>query len=210
MKDNNTKDRIIHAARESFAKKGFQGATIAEIANKAGLSEGAIYRHFKSKEELLMQCVTPVLEEIIENMEENFPQVETLREFVKQNLELRLQMFQKNYNTFRILINELPYSNEMVRQYMKFLSKQEQKISKLMKRVKDLGQVKRTRNSLLFGLGQNMSLWLYMNFQDWCQNEEMKADEDILNVEKEHIIEDLTDYILYGISGSPQNDGERG
>ena len=45
---------ILEAASEVFGRKGFGGATIAEIARKAGIAEASIYQYFKSKEDLLL------------------------------------------------------------------------------------------------------------------------------------------------------------
>jgi TetR/AcrR family transcriptional regulator, transcriptional repressor of aconitase len=47
------RDSILGAAAQLFARKGISGATMAEIANEADLSAGAIYRYFKSKEDLV-------------------------------------------------------------------------------------------------------------------------------------------------------------
>lgn len=47
-----TPARIAAAAIEVFAEKGYAGATVRDIARRAGLTEGAMYRHFDSKEAL--------------------------------------------------------------------------------------------------------------------------------------------------------------
>jgi AcrR family transcriptional regulator len=44
---------ILSAARAVFAEKGVEGATMSDIARHAGISAGAIYRYFASKEDLL-------------------------------------------------------------------------------------------------------------------------------------------------------------
>lgn len=44
---------IKAAAEKVFAERGFTGATMQEIAREAGLSAGAIYRYFPSKEALI-------------------------------------------------------------------------------------------------------------------------------------------------------------
>jgi len=49
-----TRARLIDAAAELFAQRGFHGATLAEVAGRAGLTTGAIYGNFKSKEELFL------------------------------------------------------------------------------------------------------------------------------------------------------------
>jgi TetR/AcrR family transcriptional regulator, fatty acid metabolism regulator protein len=46
------RESIIQAAIEVFSKKGFQAATISEIAEKARVAEGGIYQYFKNKEDL--------------------------------------------------------------------------------------------------------------------------------------------------------------
>jgi AcrR family transcriptional regulator len=50
-----TRHKILLAAMECFAEKGFQKASIREIAAKAGVTLGAVYHHFKDKKELLMR-----------------------------------------------------------------------------------------------------------------------------------------------------------
>ncbi|MBT8472164.1 MAG: TetR/AcrR family transcriptional regulator [Marinicaulis sp.] len=50
--DGGTKARIERAAVDRFASKGVDAVTTREIAAVAGISEGALYRHFKSKAEL--------------------------------------------------------------------------------------------------------------------------------------------------------------
>ncbi len=45
--------KILAAAGEVFAQKGYDAATMQDIMEKCGLSKGAIYHHFKSKEEIM-------------------------------------------------------------------------------------------------------------------------------------------------------------
>jgi TetR/AcrR family fatty acid metabolism transcriptional regulator len=47
------KEQILKAAERVFAKKGFQQATISEIAREANVSDATIYEYFPTKEELL-------------------------------------------------------------------------------------------------------------------------------------------------------------
>jgi AcrR family transcriptional regulator len=48
-----TRDRLVRAALELFTTQGYHASTTPEIASKAGVAEGTIYRHFASKEQLL-------------------------------------------------------------------------------------------------------------------------------------------------------------
>ncbi len=47
-----TRDRILDAALEAFSERGFDGATVRQIAAKVGVSDPALYAHFKSKKEI--------------------------------------------------------------------------------------------------------------------------------------------------------------
>ncbi|MCF8239923.1 MAG: TetR/AcrR family transcriptional regulator [Melioribacteraceae bacterium] len=48
-----TKKRILETARTLFAKNGFHGTSISEIAKEAGISKGLTYNYFKSKTEIV-------------------------------------------------------------------------------------------------------------------------------------------------------------
>jgi len=47
-----TRQRLIRAALELFTTRGYHDTTTAQIAKKAGIAEGTIYRHFASKQHL--------------------------------------------------------------------------------------------------------------------------------------------------------------
>src|SRR5690606_21022336 len=65
------RERILEAARLCFLKRGFHGASIADIATEASMSPGLIYRYFASKQAIIkaiierqLECGRRVLEEI--------------------------------------------------------------------------------------------------------------------------------------------------
>jgi TetR/AcrR family transcriptional repressor of nem operon len=49
-----TSERLLRAAADVFARRGYDGARVADIAQQAGLSNGALYAYFGSKAELLV------------------------------------------------------------------------------------------------------------------------------------------------------------
>ena len=49
-------DRLLQAAAEVFAEKGYEKAGVAEIARRAGVTTGAIYNRFGGKAELLLEA----------------------------------------------------------------------------------------------------------------------------------------------------------
>ena len=52
-----TRGRVIQVALEVFAEKGVHGATVVEIAKRAGVTGGALYRYFESKEDIFRAVV---------------------------------------------------------------------------------------------------------------------------------------------------------
>jgi len=49
-----TRARLLQAAARVYARRGFNGATLDEVAGESGFTKGAVYGHFGSKENLLM------------------------------------------------------------------------------------------------------------------------------------------------------------
>src|SRR5712664_2265579 len=61
--------RILQAARQVFAQRGYHGATIGEIADEAGLSNGAVYYNFANKEDLFFALLDEWRAELIRDVE---------------------------------------------------------------------------------------------------------------------------------------------
>ncbi|HEV3172558.1 MAG TPA: ScbR family autoregulator-binding transcription factor [Actinocrinis sp.] len=53
-----TRDTVLRAAGEAFAEKGFLGTSMADIFARAGVTKGALYFHFSSKEELAFAVIS--------------------------------------------------------------------------------------------------------------------------------------------------------
>lgn len=77
-------DAILDAAQDQFLKKGFAGARVEDIAHGAGLSKGAVYRYFDSKEAmfkaLVRRAVSPIARAAAERMDAGGDPEATLRE----------------------------------------------------------------------------------------------------------------------------------
>jgi AcrR family transcriptional regulator len=57
-----TRTRILQAAEERFALEGYDATGVAEICKEAGVSKGAFYHHFDSKQEVFLQLLQDWLE----------------------------------------------------------------------------------------------------------------------------------------------------
>lgn len=54
LRTTETQARLLNAAEEVFVRDGYESAQLDEIATRAGRSKGAVYTHFKSKEDLFL------------------------------------------------------------------------------------------------------------------------------------------------------------
>ena len=83
--------RIIRAAENIFAEKGYSQATISEIARIANVSEGTIYEYFKNKEDLLFSIPEQRFQEHIAQLDEIFElktPLRKLRRFIRYHFFL--------------------------------------------------------------------------------------------------------------------------
>jgi TetR/AcrR family transcriptional regulator, transcriptional repressor of aconitase len=58
------REEILQAARRCFARHGYEGATVARLEEESGLSRGAIFNYFGSKEEIFVALVERVQERL--------------------------------------------------------------------------------------------------------------------------------------------------
>ena len=64
LRDHTLDDKIITSAGEEFLEKGYTNASLRKIAERAGVTVGAIQTRYKSKEELFGCLLKPFLDEI--------------------------------------------------------------------------------------------------------------------------------------------------
>lgn len=59
-----TRERIIEVSLELFAKRGFSGVTVRDIAKAVGVRESALYKHFKNKQDILDKIIIEMQDRI--------------------------------------------------------------------------------------------------------------------------------------------------
>ncbi|MEO6512124.1 MAG: TetR/AcrR family transcriptional regulator [Nocardioides sp.] len=58
--------RILEAALEAFAEKGYHGTTTRQLATRSGLSVPGIYHHYPSKQDILFDLMMVIIEELLD------------------------------------------------------------------------------------------------------------------------------------------------
>jgi AcrR family transcriptional regulator len=87
---------ILRAAREVFARKGFDGATVDDIAAAAGLAKGTVYVYFHSKRELYRTALKQGIASLIEETQRNIDAVSAPAEKIKAFVNARLRFAEEH------------------------------------------------------------------------------------------------------------------
>lgn len=69
---SDTRERILEVASELFIEQGYDGTSLREISDRLGFTKAALYYHFRSKEEILQELLTPfdtMLDEVLHRLE---------------------------------------------------------------------------------------------------------------------------------------------
>jgi AcrR family transcriptional regulator len=90
-----TKDKIIAAALALFAKNGYEGTSLTEIAKAVGIQKPSIYNHFKSKEEIFLTIYENILWFHVNKVEKLVEDIKALnaKEQLFQILSLTFQYY---------------------------------------------------------------------------------------------------------------------
>ena len=78
------RDAILRAAIRTFARSGFFGAQVADVARTAGVAAGTVYLYFRSKDDLLVSIFEKTMREAIQ---EGRASVEPLKDPIERHLE---------------------------------------------------------------------------------------------------------------------------
>jgi AcrR family transcriptional regulator len=81
------KEAILRAAIRAFARAGYQGATMSDVAAEAGYTAPSLYTYFKSKEEILDDVLELLRTSVLQTFDQSLPPSLTFR----QRLELLVQ-----------------------------------------------------------------------------------------------------------------------
>jgi len=68
LQSEETASKIFHQAMRLFLEKGYHGTSIGDITKSAGITIGAVYWHFKSKEDLLEKIVKEFEKRFLDKM----------------------------------------------------------------------------------------------------------------------------------------------
>jgi TetR/AcrR family transcriptional regulator len=107
MEKRDTRLAILAAAVEVFARKGYEKATIDEVASRASIAKGTVFYNFKSKEDIFFAIIEQGTQNFAEGVALRSAKGKTAAEKLEQAYSAAFEFFLK-YNDFcTLLVSEL-------------------------------------------------------------------------------------------------------
>ncbi|WP_052455610.1 TetR/AcrR family transcriptional regulator [Bhargavaea cecembensis] len=103
---NDPKTKIIEAAATLLTERGFHGTSVQDIAGQAGISKGAFYLHFKSKDALYIEIFRHYYTEFRAEVEEAYDPARSPADNYRRQLEIQIDQFLRNTDFIVMYIRE--------------------------------------------------------------------------------------------------------
>ena len=136
---------IITAAIHIIAEQGFQDLSLRNLAERVGVSEPALYRHFENKDDLLLKLVTFIVQNYTEVMRQiKAPQQPALQE-IEQMLQRAVQFFAelKPFSTTLYAAAAFYHKPELIEQIQSVVRVSSDRLDELLQRGQREGDVRR-------------------------------------------------------------------
>ncbi len=140
--DGNTQERIFEAASAVFEEKGYTGARMQEIADRAGINKALLHYYFRTKEQLFKAVFQVMLKKMFQKITSIFAEEIPFKEKIKRFLDDHIEFLIKNPKLPIFLLNELsqnPSVSEGLKEIVNYDELRELIYSKHAKELKGYG-----------------------------------------------------------------------
>lgn len=141
-KTGNKDKSILDAAIKLFAKNGYYGTTIQDIATEADIGVGSVYSYFKSKEEILDTIFTNLWIDLIDDLELIAKISDSFDHKIETHTTKLFELFFKNRNLSLVYINEFNILQHKNYKYMQYYNRYYDILSELFSLGKESGVFK--------------------------------------------------------------------
>lgn len=113
---------VLAASLELFAEQGFANTTTKEIASRAGVAEGTVYKRYKTKDALLAAVLAPYVTEVVPAFVQDFAKqvvnqpYMTLHEMLTTVVTDRIAFIKSNRAVLQVLITEILVRSDLRKQ----------------------------------------------------------------------------------------------
>jgi AcrR family transcriptional regulator len=107
-----TRTRILKAALKLFAKQGYDGTTTRDLAEKAGVAEGTLFRHFTNKKAILIEVATQGWIEILTDLLTELSEMGSYKA-IAQVMRKRMLNMHQNVDLFKVCFMEAQFHPDL-------------------------------------------------------------------------------------------------
>jgi len=111
--DGHTQEKIFLAATEIFEEKGYTGARMQEIADRAGINKALLHYYFRTKDQLFMAVFHVLLKKMFEKIFSIFQEDISFKEKIRRYLDEHIEFMIKNPKLPIFLLNELSRNDSL-------------------------------------------------------------------------------------------------
>ncbi len=104
--------RILEAAQQLFAQQGFDRTTTRDIAHRAKVSEGTIFRHFSHKKNILVELATAGWTELLTDLLTELSEMGSY-DAVDQVMQKRMLNWRHNHEIMRVCFMEVQFHEDL-------------------------------------------------------------------------------------------------
>jgi AcrR family transcriptional regulator len=108
-----TQSKIFDAATEVFEEKGYTGARMQEIADRAGINKALLHYYFRTKDQLFMAVFHVLLKKMFDKISSIFMEEATFKEKMRRFLDEHIDFLIKNPKLPLFLLNEISHNPEL-------------------------------------------------------------------------------------------------
>jgi TetR/AcrR family fatty acid metabolism transcriptional regulator len=109
-----TRERILESATEVFARSGFHGARVADIAEHAGIAYGLVYHYFHNKDDILGAIFSERWSQYVSYLHEVGQLPLSFRERMGRLVHFWVEVYRREPDLMTIMINEISRSYEFL------------------------------------------------------------------------------------------------
>lgn len=141
------KRAILEAAIQVFGSKGYQGATMEDVAKKLGVSKGAVYQYFPSKDVLFLELCGGVAKKVEDMLRTNFVGA-SLKESAKRMMDLEFERMERREMLMFEALAEAPRNKALEKVMRDNYSASQKVLADFLEGLKRQGRLKKEVDSV--------------------------------------------------------------
>jgi AcrR family transcriptional regulator len=167
------KDQIVNAAKKLIIKHGSEKLSIRAIAHEVGLTEGALYRHFKSKRDILFLLADTIETDLLGDIKVNNIEGESYSKILDNIVKGHLSAIKQRHGiSFQVIAMSISFGDKKLNKKLsEIIKKYVEEIKNLLRSGIESGELRQDLDLdgtalLFFGMMQSLvNIWALSNYE---------------------------------------------